>query len=217
MHKRAHTRRKPVRARFVAHARENASCTCACAPIFMKLIVVVHWYLMSLSIKFHADPSFGCRDICKTIMTFVWSLIFYIFCMFSNLSIKIPSKCENYTELVGTYGNFISKCPVISENMAPILAHMVLLNRSYSKMILYQSLWITLYEHEHREPCIDVVKAGSLCVIGLLYYEDLKKVAHSIGVHHLPMSLYVLGDVSEPGRLVDWDSLNLALDNYVDD
>ena len=26
-------------------------------------------------------------------------------------------------KLVGMYGNFISKCPGISENMAPILAH----------------------------------------------------------------------------------------------
>ena len=100
---------------------------------------------ISLSFKVHEDPSFSCGDICKTIMTFVWSLIFYVFCMFSNLIIKIPSKCENYMKLVGTYGNYISKCPVISENMAPILAHMVFLNRSFSKMILYQSLWITLY------------------------------------------------------------------------
>ena len=56
--------------------------------------------------------------------------------MFSNLSIKIPSKYENYLKLVGTYGNYISKCPVISENMAPILAHRVLLNRSYLKIRL---------------------------------------------------------------------------------
>ena len=55
---------------------------------------------------------------------------------FLNLSIKVPPKCENYLKLVGTYGNFISKCSIISENMAPILAHMVLLNRSYSKVLL---------------------------------------------------------------------------------
>ena len=81
--------------------------------------------------KFYEDPSFGCGDICKTIMTFVWTLIFHVFCIFSNLSLKIPTKCENYMKLVRTYGNYISKCPVISENMAPILAQMVLLNRSY--------------------------------------------------------------------------------------
>ena len=41
-----------------------------------------------------------------------------------------------YIKLVGAYGNFISKCPGISEKKAPILAHIVLLNRSYSKMLL---------------------------------------------------------------------------------
>ena len=58
------------------------------------------------------------------------------FAAFFNLSIKVPPKCENYMKLVGTYGNFISKCPTISENMAPILAHLVLLNRRYSKILL---------------------------------------------------------------------------------
>ena len=91
---------------------------------------------MSLSFKFHEDPSFGCGDICKTIMTFVWSLIFYVFCIFSNLSIKIPSKCENHMKPVGTNGNYKSKCPMINENMAPILTYMVLLKRSYSKILL---------------------------------------------------------------------------------
>ena len=55
------------------------------------------------------------------------------FAYFLNLSIKVPPKCKNDNKLVGTYENYISKCPGISDNMAPILAHMVLLNRSYSK------------------------------------------------------------------------------------
>ena len=59
---------------------------------------------------------------------------------FFNLSIEVPPKCENYIKLVETYGNFTSKCPVISENMAPISVHMVLLNRSYLKILLKRSL-----------------------------------------------------------------------------
>ena len=51
------------------------------------------------------------------------------FAYFLNLSIKVPPKCKNYMKFVGTYENYISKCPGITENMAPILAHMVLLNR----------------------------------------------------------------------------------------
>ena len=58
------------------------------------------------------------------------------FACFFNLSIKVFPKCENYLKLVGTYGNYVSKCPGISENMAPILAHMVLFNRSYLKTLL---------------------------------------------------------------------------------
>ena len=44
-------------------------------------------------------------------------------------------------KLVGTYGNYISKYPVISENMAPILAQKVLLNRSYSIILLIKTFW----------------------------------------------------------------------------
>ena len=58
------------------------------------------------------------------------------FAHFLHLSIKVLPKSENYMKLVGTYGNYISKCPIISENMALILAHRVLLNRSYSKILL---------------------------------------------------------------------------------
>ena len=115
-----------------------------CARIFTKLFVSGLYYLMNLSFKFYEDPSFIYGDTCKTLLAFVWSLIFLCI-VFFNLSIKVPPKCKNYMKLVQTHGNYLSKCPMISENMAPIIAHMVLLNRSYSKMILYQILWITLY------------------------------------------------------------------------
>ena len=58
------------------------------------------------------------------------------FAYFLNLSIEVPPDCENYIKIVETYGNLISKCSGISENMAPILALMVLLIRSYSKTLL---------------------------------------------------------------------------------
>ena len=53
------------------------------------------------------------------------------FAYFQNLSIKIQQIHENYRKLIGTYENYISKCPDISENKAPILAPTVLLNKSY--------------------------------------------------------------------------------------
>ena len=47
-----------------------ASFTRVCARIFTKNFMIFLYYLMNLSLKFHKDPSFRCRDICKTILTF---------------------------------------------------------------------------------------------------------------------------------------------------
>ena len=53
------------------------------------------------------------------------------FAYFQDLSIKVPVNCENYMKPVEACGNYISKCPDISENMVPLLVHTVLLNKSY--------------------------------------------------------------------------------------
>ena len=50
-----------------ASAHIYASCARLCARIFTKTF----YYLMNLSFKFHKDRSFRCRDICKTILTFL--------------------------------------------------------------------------------------------------------------------------------------------------
>ena len=79
-----HTRTRGVNVRARVSSRQNArghvyaSCACVCARIFTKIFVVVLYYLMNLSFKFHKDRSFRCRDICKTILTFVRSLIFNV-------------------------------------------------------------------------------------------------------------------------------------------
>ena len=76
------TRGVNVRARVLsrrnARAHVYASCARVCARIFPKIFVVVLYYLMNLRFKFHKDRSFRCRDICKTILTFVRSLIFNV-------------------------------------------------------------------------------------------------------------------------------------------
>ena len=59
-----------ARSRFIARARVFATCARLCARIFMKIWIYLNHYLMSLSFKFHKDPSFCCEDICKTILTF---------------------------------------------------------------------------------------------------------------------------------------------------
>ena len=70
--------------RFCARSRQNvcaqvyASCARVCARIFSKLFSFGLFYLMNLSFKSYKDPSFSYGDICKTMLTFVWSLIFYV-------------------------------------------------------------------------------------------------------------------------------------------
>ena len=82
------TRGVNVRARILsrrnARAHVYASCGRAYARIFMKNHLINLYYLMNKSLKFHKDRSFRSGDICKTILTFVWSLIFYVFCLFSK-------------------------------------------------------------------------------------------------------------------------------------
>ena len=77
-----HTRTRGIDVRVRVSSRQNArghvyaSCACVCARIFTIFYLVVHYYLLNFSFKFHKDRSFCCRDICKTILMFVSSLIF---------------------------------------------------------------------------------------------------------------------------------------------
>ena len=51
-------------------AHVYASCARVCTRIFTKIFVVVLYYLINLSLKFHKDRCFRCGDICKTILIF---------------------------------------------------------------------------------------------------------------------------------------------------
>ena len=55
------------------------------------------------------------------------------FACFQDLSIKVPCNCENYMKPVEACGNYISKCPDVSGNMAPLLVHTVLLKKIIQK------------------------------------------------------------------------------------
>ena len=59
----AHKSLKRARARFIASARVYDSCALICAQIFLKCLLVVYYYLLSLSFKFHKDPSYHWGDI----------------------------------------------------------------------------------------------------------------------------------------------------------
>ena len=74
----ARTRGLNVRARVSSRqnvrAHVYASCARVCARILTKNLVIILYYLMNISLKFHKDRSFRCGDICKTILTFIAKL-----------------------------------------------------------------------------------------------------------------------------------------------
>ena len=96
----ARTRGKIMRARV--SSRQNArdyiyaSCVCVCARIFMKNLLIILYYLMNISLKFHKDPSFRCGDICKTVLTFKSHQISMYFSYFYSYTPQKSSKMDNY-------------------------------------------------------------------------------------------------------------------------
>ena len=54
-----------------ARAHVYVSCVRVCSRIFLKIFLVVLYYFMNLSSKFHKDRSFCCWDICKIVPTFI--------------------------------------------------------------------------------------------------------------------------------------------------
>ena len=96
-----------VRARVLsrqnARAHVYASCARICAQICTKNLLMILYYLMNKSLKFHKDRSFRCWDICKTILTFVLFLIFS--CIFHIFKIW-ASKFHKYRKLQIGYLEF---------------------------------------------------------------------------------------------------------------
>ena len=56
-----------------ARAHVYASCARVYARIFPKNHLIILYYLMNQSLKFYKDRCFRSGDICKTILTFVYS------------------------------------------------------------------------------------------------------------------------------------------------
>ena len=73
-----------------------ASCVCVCAWIFMKNLLIILYYLMNISLKFHKDPSFRCGDICKTVLTFKGHQFSMHFLYFHSYTPQMSSKMDNY-------------------------------------------------------------------------------------------------------------------------
>ena len=126
MHTCAHPRCICARARRNVRAHFYASCAHMCAWIFTNFFLVYLYHLMNLSIKFHKYRSYGSGDISKTILTFVQSLIFYVFCIFSKFEHQSSTNLENCKLGIWSFGNLISKCNRLSEHIKHIIAIEVL-------------------------------------------------------------------------------------------
>ena len=73
-----------------------ASCVCVCARIFTKNLLIILYYLMNISLKFHKDPSFRCGDICKMVLTFKSHQFSMYFPYFHSYTPQKSSKMDNY-------------------------------------------------------------------------------------------------------------------------
>ena len=105
----ARTRGKNMRTRV--WSRQNtrvhiyASWVCVCAQIFTKNLLIILYYLMNVSLKFHKVQSFRCRDICKTILTFKNHQFAMYFTHFNIFAPRKSSKWENYWMIINFLAN----------------------------------------------------------------------------------------------------------------
>ena len=52
----------------LVHTHINATCAHFLTQNLTKIVLIVHYYVMTLSLKFHKDPGFCCKDIHKMIL-----------------------------------------------------------------------------------------------------------------------------------------------------
>ena len=76
------------------------SCARIWARILMKNYLMILYYLMNISLKFHKDLSFRCGDICKTILTFKNHQFSMYFAYFHIFAQPKSSKMDNYWMII---------------------------------------------------------------------------------------------------------------------
>ena len=96
----ARTRDVNVRARVLSRRKTRAdtyaSCARICARIFTKNHLMILYYLMKISLKFHNDLSFRCGDICKTLLTFNNHKFSTYLAFFHTFAPPKSSKMDNF-------------------------------------------------------------------------------------------------------------------------
>ena len=79
-----------VLSRRNARAHIYASCARVFAGIFTKNLLIILYYLMNRSLKFHKDRSFRCGDICKTVLPFKNHQFLMYFAYFHSYAPRKP-------------------------------------------------------------------------------------------------------------------------------
>ena len=79
-----------------ACAHTYATCARICTWIFTKNHLMVLYYLMNTSLKFHKDMSFRCGDICQTILTFKNHRFSMYFAYFHSFAPPKSTQMDNY-------------------------------------------------------------------------------------------------------------------------
>ena len=96
----AWTRDVNVRARVLSRRKTRAdtyaSCARICARIFTKNHLMILYYLMKISLKFHKNLSFRCGDISKTILTFKNHQFSMYLAYFHTFAAPKSSKMDNF-------------------------------------------------------------------------------------------------------------------------
>ena len=95
-------RTRGINVRALVSSRQNgrahvySSCSRVCARIFTKNLVIIHYYLMNISLKFHKDRGFRCGDTCKTILSFKNNKFSMYFAYFHSFALPKSSKMDNF-------------------------------------------------------------------------------------------------------------------------
>ena len=90
---------------------------------FTKIVLIVHFYVMTLSLKFHKDPSFCCRDICKIKL---------------NMQARSINACAHVLTCVCGHFRFVCKCMWTDLYQKVLMAHYSVMGLSF-KFCKYSS------------------------------------------------------------------------------
>ena len=120
---------------FIAYECVYASCVHLGAWIFTKIVVVVHYYHMSLSSKFHRDPFVCSQDICIIILLFNPKLSLH-FHKYSKYKPQKSSKMDNYIMVMTFLGDQTSNRPNDIKKCVPVLGYATIFKTQFSTITL---------------------------------------------------------------------------------